>query len=58
MGDRLNNWHILNMGIEVLFYGKKKWLIKPQEEMERIKFTLSKRIQYDKTQVYKTETKY
>lgn len=46
------------MGIEVLFYGKKKWLIKPQEEMESIKYTLSERIQYEKTQGYKTETKY
>lgn len=35
MGDRVNNQHIQKRGIEILFYGKKKWLIKPQEEMEK-----------------------
>lgn len=47
MGDQINNWHIQKMGIEVLFYDKKKWLIKAQEEMEKIKYTLlSEKSQY------------
>lgn len=35
MSDRINNRHIQKMGIEILFYGQKKWLIQPEEEMEK-----------------------